>query len=55
MNRVKRAFSVSTITIEPTSVTTWLSSEVRLVVSMVRIWVTSLDRRDTISPTRRTA
>ena len=46
MNRVRRAFSVSTITTAPTSVTTWLSSVVRLLVSMVRIWVTSLDRRD---------
>lgn len=46
---------VSTITSAPTSDSTWLSSEVTLLVSMLRIWVTSLDSRETISPTRRPA
>ena len=55
MNRVRLAFRVSTMTIEPIRVTIWLSSMVRLLVSMVRIWVTSLDRRETRSPTRRAA
>ena len=55
MNSVRLAFSVSRITIEPISVTTWVSRDVMFVVSMVRIWVTSLDRRETISPTRRMA
>ena len=55
MNSVRLAFSVSTIAIAPISVTTWLSSVVILVVSIVRIWVTSLDSRETRSPTRRSA
>ena len=33
----------------------WLSRLVMVVVSTVRIWVTSLDSRETRSPTRRTA
>ena len=46
---------LTTIAIAPISVTTWLSSVVRLVVNMVRICVTSLESRETRSPTRRVA
>ena len=55
MNSVRLAFIASTIAIEPIRVSTWVRSEVRSVVNIVRIWVTSLERRDTTSPTRRLA
>ena len=53
MNNVRLAFNVMRITIEPMSVMTCVSSDVMFEVNMPRICVTSLDRRETISPTRR--
>ena len=55
MNNVRLVFSVTTMMMEPISDTIELSAAATFVVNILRIWVTSLDSRETISPTRRAA